>query len=109
MDLDFFLKITLTFLGVRERSEVGGGGERLPFLNPMKLPSVYTLFFFFKTKTVWLEVNGPSLELTGGGSRVLGPALVSEHPCSASIRRSTERHGVSPVVAGAQLEGKISP
>lgn len=102
--------IILTFLGVRERSEVGGGSEGLPFLNPMKLPSVYTLFFFLKTKTVWLEVNGPKLELTGGGSRVLGPALVSEHlPCSASIRRSTERHGVSPVVAGAQLEGKISP
>lgn len=37
--------IALILLGVRERSEEGGGGEGFLFLNPMKLPSVHTLFF----------------------------------------------------------------
>lgn len=48
--------IPLILLGVRERSEGSGGGEGFLFLNPMKLSSVYTLFFL-KTKIVRLEVK----------------------------------------------------
>ena len=73
-------RIALILLGVRERSEGGGRGEGFLFLNPMKLPSVYTLFFKKKTKIVRLEVNGPRLELTGGGSRVLGTLMAHLSP-----------------------------
>ena len=64
----------MILLGVRERSEEGGGGEEFLLLNPMKLSSVYTIFFL-KTNIFLLEVNGPRLELTGGNSRALGLAI----------------------------------